>query len=69
MTKRFLSILIAGLTTLLISGCTDFNRSAYDGIQQNQRQQCNRLFGQQREDCLARITTSYDDYKKQTDGN
>lgn len=53
---------LAALITL--SACSDLNRSAYDGIQQNQRQSCYKLIGHLRDDCLARLTTSYDDYEK-----
>ncbi len=50
--------------SLVLSACADFNRAAYNGIQENQRRSCYKLIGHQQQDCLARLQTSYDDYEK-----
>lgn len=50
--------------SLILSSCSDFNRMAYNGIHENQRQSCYKLIGHQQQDCLARLSTSYDDYQK-----
>lgn len=49
---------------LCLSSCADFNRMAYNGFQENRRQSCYKLIGHQQQDCLARLTTSYDDYER-----
>lgn len=64
MSKSKMMAIVAFLAVLSLSACSDINRSAYNGIQQNQRQSCYKLIGYQRDDCLARLNTSYDDYEE-----
>lgn len=69
MNIRFLILLISACSFL--QGCSGdwFNRGVYNSIQENQRQHCYGLIGHQRDDCLARLTPSYDDYKKTTNSD
>ncbi|HPF46861.1 MAG: hypothetical protein KDF58_11100 [Alphaproteobacteria bacterium] len=62
------SIIIIAASCFCLQGCSGdwFNRGAYNSIQESQRQHCYRLIGHQRDDCLARLSTSYDTYKKTT---
>lgn len=55
--------------SLILASCADFNRMAYNGINENQRQSCYKLIGHQQQDCLARLDISYDDYKKRIEKN
>lgn len=55
--------------SLALCSCADFNRSAYNGIQENQRQACYKLIGHQQQECLARLSTSYDEYKNRRETN
>ncbi len=58
------AIISVVLTTFFLNGCAGFNRHAYNTIQETQRQHCYKLIGHMREDCLARLKTSYDEYEK-----
>jgi len=58
----------AGAIAIAASGCT--TRQTYNAMQAWQRNECNRIVEQsEHERCLARTTTSYEDYQRQTDGN
>jgi hypothetical protein len=52
----------------LLAGCSW--SQVYNGAQQWQRNDCNRLAGQQeRADCLSRSQTRYEDYQRQLPAN
>ena len=58
----------AGTLAIAAAGCT--TRQTYNAMQAWQRNECNSLVEQtEHERCLARTTTNYEDYKRQTDGN
>jgi hypothetical protein len=56
----------ATLILLAASGCT--SRQLYDTGQSYQRNQCERLLDQtERQRCLERANTTYDDYKQESE--
>lgn len=57
-----ISLLIALALAFLLSSCT--KRNIYEGIQVNERRQCEELRGTDREDCLKRAEQSYDEYMR-----
>lgn len=53
--------------TLAATGCGVWQEVAYDSLQEWQRNECQRMpDSSDRERCLNRSSTSYEDYKKQT---
>ena len=69
MKSKFIIFISLGLICSCLQGCSydDFNRGAYNSVQSNQRERCYRLIGHLRDDCLARLKPTYDQYKKQTE--
>ena len=68
MKSKFIIFISLGLSYSCLQGCSydDFNRGAYNNVQSSQRERCYRLIGHLRDDCLARLEPSYDQYKEQT---
>ena len=61
-------ILICLTVSAALSGCT--SRQLYNAGQGWQRNECNKLLDQgERERCLREANTTYDDYKRQTEGS
>lgn len=58
-------VLCLCLLTLLLCSCSQ--RAWFDGFVFGQQYQCNKLSGQERESCLAAITTDYDRYQRERD--
>jgi hypothetical protein len=55
------------LFVLFIAVCSLFgcsNRGAYNALQTSQRNECEILQGVQRQECLSRLTMSYDEYQQ-----
>jgi hypothetical protein len=61
-----ISMASAALILLTATGCT--SRQVYDTGQSYQRNRCERLLDQaERQRCLERAGTTYDDYKQETE--
>lgn len=57
-------LLLAGIVLVAAPGCSW--RQAYDSGQAWQRNECNRIPEQgERERCLSRTTSTYDDYRRE----
>jgi len=53
-----------GMMVLLVA-CS--NKSIYDGMQESNRQECNKMPDYQRQQCLDENSQSYEDYKRDRD--
>ncbi|MDN3638662.1 hypothetical protein QWY82_07575 [Simiduia curdlanivorans] len=51
--------------TVLLVACS--NKSIYKGMQESNRQECNKLPDSQWEQCLKDNSQSYEDYKRERD--
>lgn len=61
---KFLSASPYLLLAFVITGCT--TQQGYQSAQGWQRNQCNQMVDQRdREQCLSKTTTSYEDYKRE----
>ena len=64
MYKKKLLLSLITLSTIITTGCS--NRAAYEIMQANKRQACERMAeGQAREDCLRGYEKSYNDYERE----
>jgi len=52
-------------TLILLCLCACDNRYVYDSIQANRANECNKLSGSQREQCLKQLPPDYDTYQRQ----
>jgi hypothetical protein len=50
---------------MILTGCT--KQAVYEGVQQNQRNECFKLPETERERCLNETSREYEDYKRQRD--
>lgn len=64
MNKKKSVLSLIALTAIITAGCS--NRAAYEIMQTNKRQACERMAeGQAREDCLRGYEKSFEDYERE----
>ena len=54
---------IAIAMTIFLVACS--NRSVYEGLQESNRQACNKMPEYQRQECLHDLDQSYDEYQRE----
>lgn len=56
--------------SLVLAGCTSWQQTAYNTTQAYQQNQCQKIMDNiERQHCLRKADTSYDDYKRQTESS
>ena len=70
MTRQPAWVLLCAAGTIAIAAAGGTTRQTRNAMQTWQRNECNRIVEPtEHERCLAGTTTSYEDYRRQTDGN
>ena len=67
MTKKLLTLLLAGCVCFSFQGCT--YKAWYEGFKEGQRQDCNKIESpSERQECIERVNSrTYEEYKKTQD--
>jgi hypothetical protein len=60
---KIVQVIFLLFVIIMLSGCT--TRTAYDSLRYNREMECQKLQGDQRQECLRRSGMSYDEYQHQ----
>ncbi len=56
-------LLVISVLSIVLSGCS--YQAWYQGFVEGQKYQCNKLSGQERQNCMESIHTDYDRYERE----